>query len=233
LNLKRQAAAAIKRGNRTIELTGGEPTMLPFIEEFLVYLKGLSVRTSIITNGVVLPSKALSIINAGIDEFFISLHGGGDTHDRIVGLKGARKKQGAFLSILKERSIPYHFNFVITRHTAADIPVIVKMALKWRIQTISFVNFNPQQGWANDVEGTRKTVADLCLVGPMLDQAIETLEAAGIGVNVRFFPMCRLVELNRKNVCNNLHVSFDLNEWDYKIEPKSVAAHLRWGRTVS
>jgi MoaA/NifB/PqqE/SkfB family radical SAM enzyme len=231
--LKKEALAAKDRGNITIDLYGGEPTMLPFIEEFLLYLKSLNLNRCIITNGVVPPNKVLSILDSGVEEFNVSLHGGEATHDLAVGMKGARKKQERFLSMLKARGVPFSFNSVLTRDTAPDIPIIVDMALKWRPEVVNFINFNPNYGWADDPEGTRKNVADLFLAAPLLDDAIGTLEESSIAANLRFYPMCRISEKNRKNVCNTLHISFDPTEWDYKIKPKTVEAHLRWGRTLS
>ena len=52
-------------------------------------------------------------------------------------------------------------------------------------------------------------VADLRAVEVMLTPEIERLEAAGVGVNLRYYPMCRMKPELRRTICNDLQVGFD------------------------
>jgi hypothetical protein len=103
-------------------------------------------------------------------------------------------------------------------------------------KVVNFINFNAFGPWLKDqewIERGKANVIDLRVAGPILDQAINMLEAEGIGVNVRYFPMCGLSEDHRKNVCNDLHVAFDFGEWDNAIPDHSVSRGETYGKSIS
>ncbi len=69
----------------TITLFGGEPLIYPDLPEVIRMIKARNMRCNVITNGVLLESKAESIIDAGIDEIIFSLDGPRDIHNEIRG----------------------------------------------------------------------------------------------------------------------------------------------------
>ena len=79
---------------------------------------------------------------------------------------------------------------------------------------------NLHHGWKTDKLTAKGLIADLRIAEPQLNFAIRYLESSGIGVNVRYYPMCRLREEYRRCVSSDLHVWFDNAEWDYHL-PKN------------
>lgn len=68
-----------------ITLFGGEPLIYTDLPEVISMIKARNMRCNVITNGVLLESRAESIMDAGIDEIIFSLDGPRDIHDEIRG----------------------------------------------------------------------------------------------------------------------------------------------------
>jgi hypothetical protein len=103
----------------------------------------------------------------------------------------------------------------------------------------NFINFNVFGDWLRSpewIEKGKKNVVDVRIAGPILDEAIDILEDAGIGVNVRYYPYCGLAERHYKNVCNDIHVAFDFGEWDNGIPQvggRTLQQAEHYGRQLS
>lgn len=231
--VKKDIDAAIARGNNYIDVTGGEPTIYPQICELVKYALDKGVRTCIITNAITPVSIMEKIIDAGIDQFLISIHGTEQVHDKLVCHPGARKKQIQFLELLKSKGVSFRFNCVINSFNQNEILQIAEWMSPYKPSIVNFINMNPHGEWSSKINETRKVIADLRLVEPNLNLAIQHLESNGIGVNVRYYPMCRIAPEYRRCICNDLHVVFDPYEWDYNIQPKTLEAHKTWGEHTS
>jgi len=162
------------------------------------------------------------------------VHGTEKTHNDIVGMSDARERQEKFISLLRNKyNIPFRFNCVLSSYNQDELEDIVSYMIRYSPKIVNFINMNPHGDWGADREGTRKNIADLRNLEPHLNTAIQILESNGIGVNVRYYPMCRIAPDFRRCVCNDLHVTFDPYEWDYEIQPKSIFAFRYWGTTTS
>lgn len=69
-----------------ITLFGGEPLIYPDLPEVIRMIKARNMSCNVLTNGVLLESKAESLMDAGIDEIIFSLDGPRDIHDEIRGI---------------------------------------------------------------------------------------------------------------------------------------------------
>lgn len=234
--VKTSILAAKARGNDTIDLVGpGEPSIVPHIAQVIKFAKDEGLRVCMITHGIIGTKRLGDILDAGIDDFLISMHGMEETHNELLGqIKGARAAQEKTISTLLERGKTYRTNFVINsfnfREVAQFAEYLVSLPLRPRI--VNFINFNPHGEWSGNVK-SKDFVADLREMEPLLDLAIDTLEGNGVGVNVRYYPMCRLAERHRKNVCNDLHVMFDPYEWDYSVLPKTAEHYRSYGMYIN
>lgn len=223
----------VARGNNRVEITGGEPTMYPWIYEIVETLKDLNIDVCIITNGIVAESQLKSLIDSGVDEFLISIHGTEETHDRLTA-PGARKAQIKTLETLYKAGLKdhYRFNYVVNSFNQHDILNTAQWMSQWLPTIVNFINMNPHHEWVNDKD-TKNVIADLRVVEPLLNQAIEYLESVTIDINVRYYPMCRIAEEYRRCICNDLHVCFDPKEWDYCTLPKTYERYKQWGIDTS
>jgi MoaA/NifB/PqqE/SkfB family radical SAM enzyme len=234
--VKADILAAKARGNDTIDFVGpGEPSIVPNIGMFIRFAKEIGLRTCMITHGIIGATRLAEIMDAGLDDFLISMHGMDETHNMMVGgIKGARKAQEKTIATIKERGFTYRVNYVINSQNLTDIPEFSRYlaALPQLPRIVNFINFNPHGEWSGNV-ASKDFVADLRAAEPIMDEAVDVLEAAGIGVNLRYYPMCRIAERHRKNVCNDIHVMLDPYEWDYKVLPKTAEHYIEYGKYIS
>lgn len=234
--VKASILAAKARGNDTIDLVGpGEPSIVPHIADVIRFAKSENLRVCMITHAIIGQKKLQDIFDAGIDDFLISMHGMDETHNELLGkIKNARKAQEKTIHAIKEYGLTYRVNFVINSYNFREIAefaeYLTKLELKPRI--VNFINFNPHGEWSGNVKSKNFT-ANLLGAEPLIDSAIDLLEANDIGVNVRYYPMCRISPDHRKNICNDLQVMFDPYEWDYSITPKTVGRYRAHGIGIS
>lgn len=207
--IQREIDAGIARGNDFVDITGGEPTIYKDIIQVIEYAHSRRIKVCIITNGLCSESKTKELLDTKIDDFLVSRHGLEKTHDFVVNCNGAYRKQVEFL----DRISPYmkfRFNCVITRWNQEEILAISKEMLKYKPTIVNFISFNPHREWESH-QDTENIIADLRIVQPQLDEAIQLLEAKGVWVNIRYFPMCRITEGYRRCVCNDNHVCLEGN----------------------
>ena len=231
-DVKRDIDAACERGNNYIDITGGEPTIYPEIVELVKYVLSKGMKTCIITNGLVSERKATELMNAGLDDWLVSVHGLEDTHNFLVQTQNARKLQERFIKQVTER-MTLRFNSVINGYSQNELPQLATWMLQWKPRIVNFIHFNCHHNWGQHPEEVKEVIADLRKVEPLLNQTVEILESNGIGVNIRYYPMCRIAEKYRKCVCNDLQVMFDPYEWDYSETPKTVEQYTAWGIKTS
>ena len=225
---------AYNRENDYLDFTGGEPTIYPEICELVEYaLKKYNMKSCIITNALIGENALNKLFNSGVDDFLLSIHGNENQHDQLTGLNGARKKQKRFVDQLTLNGKEFRINCVLSKYSQESFDEIINYILKINPCIVNFINMNPHGDWSRDIKGTKEVVADLRIVENLLNNGIEILESNGIGVNVRYYPMCRIAEKYRRCICNDLHVTFDPYEWDYDIYPKTYIKYRQWGVRTS
>lgn len=208
--LKEDIFKAQQRGNNYIDATGGEPTLYPYITELIEYAASLRMKFCIITNAITGRNQTLKILESGIDDWLVSVH------DHAMKLKGGinfnvRERQERFLRQVQEynedkEQRPYRFNCCMSRDNQEDLVATAEWAVRWKPRIFNFINMNPHNDWQKDVEGTKQIIGDMNVLEKQLCEAIPILLEGGVGVNVRYYPMCRLPEVFRMHVCNDSHV---------------------------
>ncbi|MBW7865076.1 MAG: radical SAM protein [Candidatus Hydrogenedens sp.] len=203
-------------GNRAIDIQGGEPTVHREILELIRHCREIGLIPTLITNGLMLykPGVLEKYREAGLRDFLVSLHGIGDIHDEVVGVKGAYKKITASLERMREINFPFRLNCTMSKPVVPIIPEVAGKAVEYGANAVNFIAFNP----FSDQSGQRRadTVALYSEIKPQLDRAMDILEEAGIEVNVRYLPMCMAEPRHRKNFYNFQQLSYDVHEWDYQ-----------------
>jgi MoaA/NifB/PqqE/SkfB family radical SAM enzyme len=115
-----------------ITFTGGEPTLRSDLEDVVAAVdRAVSLKyVTLITHGAMLsPERALSLWNAGINQFNISLDYLDDRHDRARGIPGLTNKILTALPRMRERGIDnIRFNTVIKNDNLDQILSIVQRA---------------------------------------------------------------------------------------------------------
>lgn len=231
----RRLARGRARGCDYVDFTGGEPTLLPELPGIVVEAREkYDLLSCVITNAMTGPTTLAALLDAGVDDFLVSFHGLEATHDALVEVPGARKRQLRFIDQLVARGRTLRMNLTINGKNFKELPAVAReIVARYPVRIVNFINFNPHHAWSLDREASAAVLAPLAQVTDPLNEAIEICEVAGLGVNVRYFPMCRLDKKYRRCVCNDLHVTFDPYEWDYDIFPKTVERHVDWGHAAT
>ena len=89
LRILREAA---ELGVLRLELTGGESTMHPKLQEIVAYAKSLHFWILVKTHGAIGPKKLDSLSECGVDELSISIYGNEEVHDSFTGVRGSWRK---------------------------------------------------------------------------------------------------------------------------------------------
>lgn len=107
---------------KMVRFTGGEPLLHKNIIEFLIKAKKLGVKTSIITNGYLLPIYADRLIDSKLDECIISLDGScSSIHDSLRNFNGCFENIIKGIKKLKSKNIIIRVNTVVSGKNIHDI----------------------------------------------------------------------------------------------------------------
>jgi hypothetical protein len=141
----------------------------------------------------------------------VSIHGGtAESHDKVLGSAGSFDKLVANLDNLSK---PVQFNTTLLDSNYKDLPVNI---IKDRPPTVyNIIYFLPYFFWSSQ---TGPTEADFQVQyvesAPYVADAINTLEALGWEVNVRYWPLCIAKQYGfEANVSGYHQVPFDPWEW--------------------
>lgn len=228
---------AAARGCDSCDITGGEPMQNPHVIELVKLAVEKRVYPRIITS-LICPEKTLDgVLDAGVADWLISMHGAKDeTHNAIVSVPKARSLQVRRLAKIAAR-MRYCCNYVMIEKNQTEMVDWAHWLLSLDHlppKVVNFINYNPHYGAQQKMHAQALAqVVDPAIAGSVLDEAIDILEDAGIGVNVRYTPMCMVAERHRKNICNDLHVAFDFGEWDNAIPSRALSHGVKYGRQLS
>lgn len=242
---RQEVLAAVARGCDCADLTGGDPLDNPHVIELikLCVEQGLSLR--VISSLNCSAQRLEDAMNAGVDDWLISLHGAKEeTHNSIVhnhskGPVGKTKYRTMQIKRLHQimSRMQWGANYVVVHPNQAEMADFARwlLTLPRPPHIVNFLNWNPHYNWNQGKfrEEALALIPDPAISGPVLDEAIDVLEDAGIGVNCRYTPMCVLAERHRKNVCSDLHVAFDGGEWLNGISGGTIASAEAYGRRLS
>lgn len=220
-----EVLAAVAAGATEADLTGGDPTDNPHLIPLIRLCVENNVALRMITS-LICPEKLLDdVMDAGISGFLVSLHGAkAETHNAIVHdySKGPVEKtkyrqiQIKRLSRIMDR-MDWHANYVMTSTNQTEMADFARwlVSLPRPPLGVNYLTFNPHYNWGSGEhrQSALENIVDLRITGPILDEAIDILEDAGISVNCRYTAMCSVSERHRKNICNDLQVSTDPFEW--------------------
>ena len=203
-------------GNNAIDIQGGEPTIYPGIEELCSHSATIGLLPTLITNALVLARREACqrLKDSGVRDLLVSVHGLGANYDDVVGVPGAHVKQMAALDNCVAVGLPVRFNCVLTKSSLPHLADVATLAVNVGARAVNFIALNP---FEDQQKGERSLddVAAYSEVAPPLLAAMDILNAAGIEVNVRYFPLCQVPEAYRQHLYNFQQLPYDLHEWDY------------------
>jgi len=202
-------------GLSSVDIQGGEPTVWGPIFELVAYCSRIGLKPTLITNGVMLAKKDVCqrLKDAGVYDFLFSIHGIGETYDKIVGLPGGSEKQMKALENLRELGIPFRLNCVLSKPVVDQLPKLAELTFSSGARAMNFIAFNP---FVDQTTGKRNsdTVATYAEVMKVLTPILDEFDRRNVECNVRYFPFCVFEERHRKFSQNFQQIVYDLHEWE-------------------
>jgi len=136
------------------ELTffGGEPFLHPNCFQIAEEAYKMGFEINFVSNGTLISKDNIHLIIHFFKNGSISLHGFEDTHDKLVGVKGAFKKVINSLNLLTENNFPVGVCITITAINVDEIPQLVTFLLEnYSLFYIALDIFEPFQGHRMDL----------------------------------------------------------------------------------
>jgi pyrroloquinoline quinone biosynthesis protein E len=201
------------------DYTGGEPTLHPQIVEITRYAHAeLGLKGRIITLGQLLTRKKgggcqtmlQDLLKAGLTNLLFSIHAADpDLFARITGESLAR--QQAAMDYLDNIGFDYTGNTTVFSWNYKHLPSLARHLVGHRIYLHNFIVMNAYYGWNRNGRafGVQARYSDIY---PYLKEAVDILESHGVGVNIRYAPLCILKGLE-KNLVGVTGVRYDPYEW--------------------
>jgi MoaA/NifB/PqqE/SkfB family radical SAM enzyme len=127
----------IATGIRAVRFTGGEALLFRDLDRLIDRAHRHGVRTSVISNGRILPGMVDRLASAGCDEIVLSIDAVGDVHDDIRGTPGLFARCGDAIERIAGSTMTYGVNTVVQRtnidglHALADFLHGVPAAPTW------------------------------------------------------------------------------------------------------
>lgn len=149
-------------GLRELRLSGGEPTLLSWLPEFVAHAAGLGVRVAISSNGYAEPEVYTALINAGAAEFSISLD---STNPEVAErLSGGRPHVlatvAATIRLISSRDVTVYVGMTCGKgKTAEDMKATVGFAQELGVHEIKIMSL-AQEGELVDVSWVDQAMAN-------------------------------------------------------------------------
>lgn len=208
------------------DFTGGEPTLHPDIVEIVAFGNRIGNRICLITHGQWKHHDRIeAIIDAGVQEFLVSIHGVQEDHDAATN-PGAFARIMTSIELMEKKGARWRVNCVAHKRNMTRLPQYARMigSLSHRPYNANFIVFSPLAGWHQQEEIDFQ--AKHSELGPNLSEAIDIFSAANIWTNVRYYPMCMLPDREQHVTCFP-QICYDPFEWDYRSYANPEADMIR------
>jgi MoaA/NifB/PqqE/SkfB family radical SAM enzyme len=162
VELERHLADIERLGVEWVVFTGGEPLMHSDLFRLSAMLRGRSIRTTILSTGLLLEPNAAQIVE-GTDEVIVSLDGPSKIHDEIRRVPGAFARLAKGVGAVHRLSpdFPIGARCTVQTRNAAHLRATVQAARDMGLRSLSFLAadlsstaFNRPVTWPADRQST-------------------------------------------------------------------------------
>ena len=220
-----------EHGKTHLDLTGGEPTAHADIVALVSFATVLGLETRLITNAVALTKFSLCerLVEAGLRECLISIHGPRPVHDGMSGRSGAFDALLAAVANLQRLSVEISTNTVVTKRNYSCLVETASLLMDINPHACNFIMFNPFESWER--RHVKRIAVPNRLAAPYLRDAIDVCRERRVPSTARYLPFCFLPRYE-SHVCNFAQLSYDRNEWDFNTwirgeRPRTEADFMR------
>jgi organic radical activating enzyme len=185
------------RGYAGVILTGGEPTLVPWLTDVVRHASSRTIAPRIITNGHALADGPLldELVAAGLRHLHLSLY----SHDPAVHDALTRNPGSHGLGVraleraLARRGLSADVNCVIHRYNAGALDRFVAFVVD-RFPAVRHIVFNNLDARMSRVAENRDTIPRLVEMEVSLARALRLADAHGLTFRVERVPLCFMAE---------------------------------------
>lgn len=204
---------------RRVTFTGGEVSLDKRLFDYIAVAResGSFDHIRIQTNGRPMANEAFTqkLIDAGVDEFFVSLHGAdAEVQDYTSQREGSFDEAMQGLSNLRKHDVVIMTNTVLTTMNAHQLPEIVETVRAIAPTRMEFWYYLPMEDYGDE----RALLPPMKEVIPPLKEAIGRAKDYGFGVVVKYIPQCLLGE--HGDVVDNTQPDVVIVEDFYEVYPQ-------------
>ena len=187
----REAMAGIKR----VILSGGEVTLDSQLLRYVEVARSVTgvQHVRVQTNATRLHDRGFlrRLVDAGVDEFFVSLHGhNAQVCDAITQRTGSFKAIMRGIEAISASDASWISNTCIVRRNVAFLPDIVELAHGAGAAACELWNVWPRV----DDAALREEIVPVARIQPSLMQALQKSREHGLKATVKWYPRCLLGE---------------------------------------
>jgi cyclic pyranopterin phosphate synthase len=209
---------------RRVTFTGGEVTLEEKLFDYVDYAKrhGGFEHVRLQTNGRLLADAAFTrrLIDAGIDEFFVSLHGfDAATQDYISQRSGSFAEALEGIANVQRSGACLMTNTVLTTLNVKTLAELVDTVRPFSPARMEFWNYLPMEDYADE----RGLLAPMQELAPALRAALGRARGYGIATAVKYVPRCLLGE--HAESLDNTQPDVVIVEEFYDTYPKFACIH--------
>lgn len=207
-------------GLEYLDISGGEATLYPYINEVLKYSKKIGIKLCLITNGIN-TKKIEELIDLGLDDILLSIEGMGFTHNEMVGSK-VWDKVFTTMEMLSRKKYQFRTNTVITKINNNELGELADFLFMYPVKQINLIPFNPHSAvqWTNADKVPFQIKYSEML--PNIKEVIKLATANDVWVNVRYFPLC-IGKGIEKHIVNFKQICYDEFDW---------CGWFEWNKTI-
>jgi len=170
-------------------LSGAEVTTFPDLERYVRFAASLGYfkRIQIQTNGRNLRDRdyVARLVAAGVNEFFLSVHGPGELHDRVTRVPGSFAEWSAGLDNLALFDVNVITNTVLTRQNYAGVAPLLSSLITRRVSEFHVWNYCPMEP-----TDSRDAIVSMSEFLTLLRELIEIIRPSGRPLVLKSFPEC-------------------------------------------
>jgi hypothetical protein len=174
---------------RNLILSGAEVTTFDELESYVRFAASLGwfKKIQIQTNGKRLSDKSYlkCLIDCGVNEFFISIHGLEEVHDKIVRAPGAFREVMQGIRNLEGFDVNVITNTVFTSANFHNIPALINLLTQERVSEVHLWNYFPMESI-----DTKDLVMSMKGFVALLPELLALGERSGKALVFKSFPMC-------------------------------------------
>jgi MoaA/NifB/PqqE/SkfB family radical SAM enzyme len=186
----------VERRYDGVILTGGEPTLVPWLPDAVRHAAARGLAPRIITNGQALADGPLlgALVDAGLRHAHVSLYSADPAvHERLTATPGSHARAVRAIERIGAAGLSVDVNCVINRYNAGALDLFARFVCD-RFPFVHHLVFNNLDARMNRVAENPDTIPRLADLELSLARALRLLEARGRSFRVERVPLCYMAE---------------------------------------